>query len=229
MIEENGGIAVYCISLNNVQTGIDYIGLEGDYPKIPFFNDAKPMPRKIYALVKIVKEGPTKIGDNEWSIHVRFVPRFTPPEPYWTGRANIPRYPKFLAGSKWGTDDDMWTPPPGESDLTDGDWGEPIQGVAGKTVADFPLYCHFFRNKRFSYGWYLYVRDVGKTWPETSEDSNDKMYDRWSLEWPGHFLPVKDEHARTTLSCCQEAVVIHGDKGCRNPSVVTFKSDCPNR
>ena len=229
MIEENGGIAVYCISLNNVQTGIDYVGLEGDYPKVPFFNDEKQMPRKIYALVKTVKDGPTKTGNNEWSIHVRFVPRFTPPEPYWTGRANIPKYPKFLAGSKWGTDDDMWTPPPGEPDLTDGDWGESVQEKAGQTVAQNPLYRHYFPNKKFSYGWYLYVRDIGNAWPETSADFNNTMYDRLSLERPGHFLSKEDEHVRTTLKCCQETVVIHGDKGCRNPSAVTFKSDCPNR
>ena len=228
-IEEDGGIAVYCVSLNKMQKCFDYLGLDGDYPKIPYFSDEKPMPRKIYALVKTVKEGPTKIGNNEWSIHVRFVPRFTPPEPFWTGRANVPKYPKFLAGSKWGTDDDMWTPPPGESDLKDEDWGTTVQKKASETIIHSPLYRYYYPNKKFSHGWYLYVRDIGKAWPETSSDANNTMYDMWSLEWPGHFLPTPDEHVRTTLKCCQEAVVIHGDRGCRNPSIELFKTDCPNR
>ena len=141
----------------------------------------------------------------------------------------MPKYPKLLAGSKWGTDDDMWNPPKGAPDLTDDDWGNAVKEEAGRTLFGSPLYRYYFHDKNFRYGWYLYVRNVGEEWPETNMDSEDDMYSMWSLEWPGHFLPTKDEHVITTLKCCQEAVVVYGDMGCRDPNVLLFKTYCPRR
>lgn len=186
------------------------------------------MSRLIYGLVKVVNLGLAKISDKEWEAKVRFVARFTPPEPFWTGRTNIPKYPKFLAGTKNGTDDDQWNPPEGEADLSESDWGDPEVIQVGKTVIGKALYQYYFKNKKFRYGWFFYVRDVGGEWKLT--DENDDMYSTWTLARPGHFLFERDEYAKTNLKCCQEAILLYGDKGCASPSVIgVFKSDCPTK
>ena len=220
-IEEDECVCLYSF-IGNLKAMIswDYLGLEqwnidGIGFTLPDFFIEDPAEKNISKYVNVLGEH----SSFELGIHytVRFIPRFSrPPDVDKEFDWRKPNGNTYLGlGNKAFQPDEL------EGDMPSDYWGDPEVTdytkpgkIAGKNKS------FRYKNKKFRFGYFVFLVDLKERTVEQI-DSNDDMFDTWSVNSSSKVLADRDVVVQGDYTCEQLVFVLYGDRGSK-PSLIQF-------